>query len=80
MAVEVARHEPLSRKLQAMHPIVGKTIPGSFSDPPHISTRLLRGSPLHRRHKVRPRYLQARSASLRAMAPAVIAFLGYAAG
>ena len=46
LAIEVPRHEALTQKFHAVHPIAGKTIPGSFSGPAHISTRLRRWYPL----------------------------------
>ena len=56
----------------------GKRSPGSFSGPAHISTRLRRWSPLHRRQSARPRYFDARTASLRAPAPAEAVCHGFA--
>ena len=42
------------------------------------STRLRRWYPLQRRHNVLPRYRDARTASFRAMAPALVGFQGLA--
>jgi hypothetical protein len=62
---EVPRHERLTRKFQTMH----------FR---FVSTRLRRWYPLQRRHSVRPRYRCALTASLRAIAPALVGFQGLA--
>lgn len=56
----------------------GNRSPGSLSDSPHISTWLRRWYPLQRRQRVRPRYRCALTASLRAIAPALVGFQGFA--
>ncbi len=60
-----------------MHPLTGRAlhrnVPRGF-----VSARLRRWYPLHFRQMARPGYLDARKASLRAMAPAVDGFHGLA--
>ena len=60
-----------------MHPLTGRAlhrnVPRGFA-----SARLRRWYPLHFRQMARPGYLDARKASLRAMAPAVDGFHGLA--
>jgi len=52
--------------------------PSNFIQCILVSTRLLRWYPLQRRHTVRPRYRCAWTASLRAIAPALVGFQGFA--
>jgi hypothetical protein len=52
--------------------------PSSFIQCILVSTRLRRWYPLQRRHRVRPRYRCALTASLRAIAPALVGFQGFA--
>lgn len=52
--------------------------PSSFMQCIFVSTRLRRWYPLQRRHKVRPRYCCALTASFRAIAPAFVGFQGLA--
>src|SRR6056297_1718539 len=52
--------------------------PNSFTQCIFVSARLRRWYPLHFRQMARPRYFDARSASLRAMAPALDGFHGFA--
>ncbi len=52
--------------------------PSNFTQCIFVSTRLRRWYPLHRRQSARPRYWEARRASFRATAPAVIVFQGFA--
>ena len=52
--------------------------PSSFTQCIFVSTRLRRWHPLHRRHRVRPRYRCALMASLRAIAPSLVGFQGFA--
>ena len=52
--------------------------PSNFIQCIFVSTRLRRWYPLQRRHTVRPRYCCALTASLRAIAPALVGFQGLA--
>ena len=52
--------------------------PSSFIQCILVSTRLRRWYPLQRRHRVRPRYRCALTASLREIAPALVGFQGFA--
>ena len=52
--------------------------PSSFIQCILVLTRLLRWYPLQCRHNVRPRYRYALTASLRAIAPALVGFQGFA--
>ena len=63
LTVDVPRHNVLAPQFHAMH---------------FVSMRLQRWSPLHRRQSARPRYFDARRASVRATAPAVTVFHGFA--
>ena len=68
LPVEVPRHEALSHQFHTMH--------FCFD---FVATRLRRWYPLHRRHKARPpRYRDALTSSLRAMAPALMGLQGLA--
>ena len=51
-----------------------KRTPGSFSDPPHISTRRRRWSPLRFLQSAGPNYFEERRASFHALAPGVSGF------
>ena len=77
LAVEIVRHQPLAQQFHAMHPLPGRVM-RSMSPKGFVSTRFLRWYPLQFRQSARPRYLDARSASFLAMAPAVVGFHGWA--
>ena len=70
LTVEVPCHEPLAHQFRFADL--------RFTQCIFVSTRLRRWYPLHRRQSARPRYFEARRASLRATAPAVTVFHGFA--
>ena len=70
LTVEVPRHEALTQQFRYADL--------RFTQCILVSTRLRRWYPLHRRQSARPKYFDARRASLRATAPAVTVFHGFA--
>lgn len=70
LTVEVSCHEPLAQQFRFADL--------RFTQCIFVSTRLRRWYPLHRRQSARPRHFDVRRASLRATAPAVTFFHGFA--
>ncbi|EIE48628.1 hypothetical protein C357_22910 [Citreicella sp. 357] len=73
LAIKVTRHGAQAQQRHAKYPLTGRVmrsmIPRGF-----VSTRLLRWYRLWHRHKARPKYRCALTASFRAIVPALVGF------